>query len=287
MDSTLNPFNPIKNGQLFSWVEAAREGGYNGDATRLALQDGKVKTIYKDSQEQESTLSDGDDLQLEESISSINNSLEEVKDILQVLKSVIIAVTKLGYTGAKRGLVAAQYHKPSGLSYGGGAHNDNTWESSIFAVQHAISTFAAFDVKDTTTTNSKTILIDVHTGLGKYGEYTILNKSTGSEFTSKLNSLLKRESNDASVSSGYDQSVGFISGDVLCPLPNCRGLVQEFGTRPGVAVAVALIMENMGYNTGRRYNHLTSFAFNPTRLSWRRKALRGGMEMIHAILEGF
>ena len=236
------------------------------------MQDEKVKAIYKDSKEQESTSYDADELQLEESISSINNSLEEVKDILQVLKSVIIAVTTLGYTGAKRGLVAAQYHKPSGLSYGGGAHNGNTWESSIFAVQHAITSFAGFDV---TETNSKTILIDVHTGLGKYGEYTILNKSTGSGFTSKLNSLLKRESNDASVSSGYDKSVGFIAGDVLCPLPNCYGLVQEFGTRPGVAVAVALIME------------LTSFAFNPMRLSWRRKALRGGMDMIHAVLEGF
>ena len=251
MDSTLNPFSPI--------------------------------TYYKDSQEEESTLSD--DLQLEESISSINNSLEEVKYVLQVVRAVTIAVTKLGYTGAKRGLVAAQYHKPSGLSYGGGAHNDNTWESSIFAVQHAITSFAGFDITDNS--NSKTILIDVHTGLGKYGEYSILNKSTGSEFTSKLNSLLKRESNDASVSKGYDQSVGFIAGDVLCPLPNCYGLVQEFGTRPGVAVAVALILENMGYNTGRRYNHLTSFAFNPMRLSWRRKALRGGMEMIHAVLEGF
>ena len=282
MDSTLNPFNPIKNDMLFSWVDAAREGGYNGDVTKLALQDEKVKTIYKDYQEKEST---SDDLQLEESISSINNSLEEVKDVVQVLGSVVSAVAKLGYTGAKRGLVAAQYHKPSGLSYGGGAHNDNTWESSIFAVQHAITSFAGFDVTDTA--NSKTILIDVHTGLGKYGEYSILNKNSGSKFISKLNSLLKRESNDASVSSGYDQSVGFIAGDVLYPLPNCHGLVQEFGTRPGVAVAVALIMENMGYNTGRRYNHLTSWAFNPMRLSWRRKALRGGMDMIHAILEGF
>lgn len=285
MDSTLNPFNPIKNDKLFSWVDAAREGGYNGDASKLAMQDEKVKATYhKDSQEQEST-SDDDDLQLEGSISSINNSLEEVKDVVQVLKSVISAVSTLGYTGAKRGLVAAQYHKPSGLSYGGGAHNGNTWESSLFAVQHAITTFAGFDITDNS--NRKTILIDVHTGLGKYGEYSILNKNTGSEFISKLNSLLKRESNDASVSSGYDQSVGFIAGDVLCSLPNCYGLVQEFGTRPGVAVAVALIMENMGYNTGRRYNHFTSWAFNPMRLSWRRKTLRGGMEMIHAILEGF
>jgi len=172
MDSTLNPFNPVKNDKLFSWVDAAREGGYNGDVTKLALQDEKVKaTYYKDSQEEkESTLSNGDELQLEESISSINNSLEEVKDVLQVLKSVSSAVSILGYTGAKRGLVAAQYHKPSGLSYGGGAHNGNTWESSIFAVQHAIKTFAGFDVTDTT--NSKTILIDVHTGQVWRVQYT-------------------------------------------------------------------------------------------------------------------
>ena len=60
-------------------------------------------------------------------------------------------------------------------------------------------------------------------------------------------------------------------------------VTQEFGTRPSVGVAVALILENKGYHTvGRKYGHLTSWAFYPQRLSWRKKALRGGMDMLHA-----
>ena len=300
--STLNPFKPIdENGKVFSWVDAAREGGFVGDISKLQLQDEKVKnTIYHgDSNERELDANNDDILFNEPTSSIINTWFEEMKDILKVLQSVILAVYKLGYVRAKRGLVAAQYHKPSGLSYGGGAHNNNTWENSIFAVQHAINQFAGFRF-DSLSVNDRAIWVDVHTGLGEYGKYSVLTKR-GNDNTpswiSKFNSLLERKqmgygkSKDASVNAGYDQTKGFIYDDILCPPPNCNGFAQEFGTRPGIAVAVSLIVENMGYHNSvvagrsRKYSHLTSWAFYPQRLSWRRETLRGGMQMIHTILD--
>ena len=306
MDSTLNPFKPIDdNGKVFSWVDAAREGGFDGDTSKMKLQDEKIKnTFYEEESNERELDANNNDLLFNESTSSIINTwFKEMKDILKVSQSVIVAVFKLGYESAKRGLVAAQYHKPSGLSYGGGAHNNNTWENSIFAVQHAINQFAGFRFDSSSVNdNDRTIWVDVHTGLGGYGKYSVLTKRSSDDnipsWTSKFNSLLERKqmgygkSKDASVNAGYDQTKGFIVDDILCSPPNCHGFAQEFGTRPGIAVAVSLIVENMGYHnsvvSGRsrgKYSHLTSWAFYPQRLSWRRETLRGGMQMIHTVLD--
>ena len=113
-----------------------------------------------------------------------------------------------------------------------------------------------------------------------------------SEFASLLegNGMGYGRSGDSGVSSGYDRTMGFINDKILCPSPFCMGITQEFGTRPGIGVAVALIMENAGHHSpassGRRRacaDYLT-WAFYPHRNSWRRKTMRGGIEMLHAIL---
>lgn len=306
MDSTLKPFNPVdENGKLFSWVEAARKGGFEGDLTKLHQQDEKVKNTIYGGGNDDSNQHYASDL-LKEPNNAINSWLDEKKGVLQAIRTVITALATMGYTNAKRGLVAAQYHKPSGLSYGGGAHNNNAWENSIFAVQHAINEFAGFQFQFSTrsvaSSNNKALWIDVHTGLGKYGDYSVLTKGDSrcnneeactwiTEFTTLLegSQMGYGQSGDAGVSAGYDETYGFITDDILCPSPHCFAITQEFGTRPGVGVAVALIMENKGHNSvggiRKYYGHLTSWAFNPQRLSWRRKALRGGMDMLHASLE--
>ena len=93
----------------------------------------------------------------------------------------------------------------------------------------------------------------------------------------------KQASNGKAVSAGYEQTVGFVNGDLLCSAPSCYSITQEFGTRPGPAVVLALILENKGYNWGsHEFAYLTSNAFQPQRLSWRRTTLRGGMETLHA-----
>lgn len=299
MDSTLNPFETVnENGKLFSWVDAAKEGGFEGDVTKLSKQDKKAKSTIYESKHSLPQHSSSDILK--EQTYGINEWLNEKKNILQVTKIAIAAIGSLGFTNAKRGLVASQYHKPPGLAYGGGAHSENMWENSIFAVQHAITEFAGLRFDSTFST---TVWIDVHTGLGKYGDYSILTKGgpssdTASEYSEeyawrfKFRLLLEKsqmglgKSSEKSVSEGYDEAKGFITDSVLCPDPYCYSMTQEFGTRPGVGVAVALILENKGHHAvGRKYSHLTSWAFYPQRLSWRRKALRGGMELLHAGIE--
>jgi hypothetical protein len=121
--------------------------------------------------------------------------------------------------------------------------------------------------------------------------------SHNNSWMSKLTALLERQhmgygqsSNSDSVSAGYDQTQGFITDSILCPPPYCNGITQEFGTRPSIGVIVALVLENMGYHTaGERgsahYGHFLTWAFNPQRLTWRRKTLRGGMEMLHTALQ--
>ena len=54
MDALLNPFGSTTTGESFSWVDAARDGGYDGDVSRLARRDdemakeeGKMKSMMQ------------------------------------------------------------------------------------------------------------------------------------------------------------------------------------------------------------------------------------------------
>ncbi|KAL9182926.1 hypothetical protein ACHAXT_004205 [Thalassiosira profunda] len=294
-DWTLNPFVPInEEGELFSWADAARRGGFEGDTTRLERRDEEVAKAASggDNGAKKNALA-----LLDERPNEVVAWLEEKKTILMVTASVLYQIAVQGFVNGKRMLVSPQYHKPSGISYGG-----FKLENSILAVQHAINEFAAFDAE-----KDRVLWIDVHTGLGRFGDYTTLMKGNwgkgmsdeGSRdsdakhawiatFQSRLAAagMGQGASYDPGVSAGYDASIGFVTDAVLCPPPMCLGLNQEFGTRPGAAMAVALIVENSGFNSPpRRYGALTSWAFYPKRLSWRRKTLRGGMEMLRAALD--
>ncbi len=232
----------------------------------------------------------GNDLPEQSSYNTINAFMKEIGAIASVIGSIVKIITSKGYTNAKRTVVTAQYHKKAGVFYGG----NGRWENSIVAVQHAINEFAGFGLSSgNADAQSKVFWIDVHTGLGKYGSYTLIEKEIPDNnlWTSQLNTLItsleeKQASSSKAVSSGYEKTIGFINGDVLCPSPTCFSVTQEFGTRPGVAVILGLILENKGFNEGKReFAYLTSNAFQPQRLSWRRTTLRGGNEMLLAALK--
>jgi hypothetical protein len=91
------------------------------------------------------------------------------------------------------------------------------------------------------------------------------------------------------VSSGYDQTMGFINDEIFFPSLLCMGIMQEFGTRTRRCRGVdngecgTLFPRVIGEEEGlRRY---LTWAFYPHRNSWRRKALREGIKMLHAILK--
>ena len=74
----------------------------------------------------------------------------------------------------------------------------------------------------------------------------------------------------------YNPLISFKS--IFDTLPSTR--------KTGVGVAIALALENKWYNSReRKYGHLTSWAFNPRRLSWRTSALRGGIGLLNAAVD--
>jgi hypothetical protein len=49
---------------------------------------------------------------------------------------------------------------------------------------------------------------------------------------------------------------------------------------------MAMVLENKRSNVGKRdFAFATSWAFNPPRLSWRRQALAGGIDALHAVVD--
>jgi hypothetical protein len=233
----------------------------------------------------------GNDLPEQSSYDTIHTFVKELGSIASVIGSIVKIIITKGYTNAKRSIVSAQYHNKNGVFFGGTTRREN----SDVAVQHAIDKFAGFSLSyGNTDVKSKVFWIDVHTGLGKYGSYTLIEKEIPDKtmsWRSQLNTLITsleetQASSSKAVSSGYEQTVGFINGEVLCPSPSCFAVSQEFGTRPGVAVILGLILENKGFHGGKReFAYLTSNAFQPQRLSWRRTTLRGGTEMLLAALK--
>ncbi len=301
IDAAINPFIPWEAAGLFSWVKAAIDAGYEGNITRLQLRDDEVKRHTEGGKNffrkpfYDTSLRD---FSFFEDVCSLLRRKWMLADI--VLK-VIYTVFTMGYTNGKRALVAAQYLKQSGIGYGGGAHEHhmNSWENSILALRHAINEFAGFQLEKNGG-EQKVFWIDVHTGLGKYGNFKAMGfdfeaarDSTKEEnWRSKLADLLRHshlelgESSDDGVSEGYDVTKGFVNDFVLCPPPNCFSITQEFGTRPGVVVAFALILENKSHQIGsREFGSFSSWAFYPQRLSWRRETLRSGMKMLSSVLK--
>lgn len=290
LDSVLNPFVPVDKNGLFSWVNAARSGGYTGEVSRLQQRDEEVREAAS-SEPLISSKTNNVSLYIEQLFDCWSQQAEIAQSALRLIRTMVT----VGYTRTKRAFVSSQYLKQSGSQYGGGAHqyHNDEWEYSIYALKHAINKFADFNA------NNKVFWLDVHTGLGTYGEFSML--STGSKLTdesspksepawikritARLNDSFATQNSSKDVSTGYDQTRGFVNGPVLCPLPNCFAKTQEFGTRPGVFVGMAMVLENKGYNTGKYdFAFSTSWAFNPYRLSWRRNSLKGGIEMLHVAL---
>ncbi|KAL7488896.1 hypothetical protein ACHAW6_014492 [Cyclotella cf. meneghiniana] len=297
LDSILNPFLPVRNGELFSWVRAAGMGGFDGDMTRLKKRDEEVRNTPGERRVVSRQYFMPD---LDMPVNYVNDWIAQNLEILKSIPRLTTALLRVGYDGLKRAFVTSQYLKPCGSQYGGGAHeyHINDWENSIYALQHAIEHFAGFF---TSSPQRKVFWIDVHTGLGKYGEYSMLSsgRPTNPEagvnasepewvrkLATQLNDALSTDkSGNDGVSKGYEETRGFVNGRELCPLPHCYSVTQEFGTRPGVFVGMCMVVENKGYQAGQReFAFTTSWAFNPRRLSWRRSTLRGGIDLLHAAL---
>ena len=91
MDSMLNPFETVidASGKLFSWADAAREGGFDGDATKLKRQDEKVQNTFYEIEED---LNSSAHHSLGMQGNAIHSWLYEKKRALRVTMNVVAAI---------------------------------------------------------------------------------------------------------------------------------------------------------------------------------------------------
>lgn len=202
----------------------------------------------------------------------------------------ILALLRHGQPRLKRAMVLGQYHNATDVFYGG----DRLQASLV-----ALGTWMDEHVTVKKEWDSEVLtIVDVHTGLGKKGEDTILYgdidnaKSVvcqwfpGSECKSEQ---------AGSVSAGYEGVQGFVMGWLLARLlgqpvesnlsPHLA-IAQEFGTLPSVLVGNSLVLENAGRQVGLEWgNRTTRRTFYPADAEWRAKVLENGLRLLDQAIE--
>ena len=187
-------------------------------------------------------------------------------------------VLQHGLAKLKTALVTGQYHKPSGLTYGG-THLEASNQKLYDFCKQFIATLAPL---------GKTTWVNVHTGLGRYGKDTILLQSGAPATLRRAVANVFNESLIPGATGGDDvhQGYHFMKGgteDLMRPLfgsPDDWNVVQEFGTHSSITVGRALILENMFHNHFRKPSQLLRDAFYPGTPKWRSSILVRGLRVL-------
>ncbi|MBY0513910.1 MAG: DUF2817 domain-containing protein [Gemmataceae bacterium] len=194
------------------------------------------------------------------------------------------AIARQGLANLKQAIAGGQYEFPRGIFFGGRGP----------ATSHAIlSEHFPHWLADT----SRGALLDFHSGLGRWGRYTLLVdaphtvaqlKRASRWFGRGVLELCKPEG------TAYASRGGF---DLWCPAQaGGRDLVSfcaEIGTFWTVRVLGAIRAENMAQHWGRPDDPATRRAkadlmhvFCPESAGWRRRAVEGGLRLIHQAAAG-
>ena len=198
------------------------------------------------------------------------------------------AIRRHGIPTLKAAMVGGQYYKPQGIFYGG-----NKREASITILEDWLDQFLeANDVYQEQTVT----WVDVHTGLGKAGEDTILaeldDDAEKQDFSQEIPKWFPdshdpaNSANAQEVNAGYEEVRGCVATYFCRKFRHGFCFVLEFGTAPNVAVAHALVLENAAHHylpedqalswaqqTSRR-------AFYTPTATWRASILRRGMAVL-------
>ncbi len=187
-----------------------------------------------------------------------------------------IKIIRHGYTSLKQAVTGGQYEYPRGLFYGGAQLEKGPRDYLSWLAEHLGHTQRVF-------------AIDIHTGLGRNGEDTLLVEA---DKTDPLYGALHTTFGDRVAPWDPDQSVAYaISGGYLTALSrvlaqaHVESLTQEFGTFPPLRVLHALREENRCHHYGKpdlsgvgKQRLLKTFYPQDDR--WRRRILTRG----HALL---
>jgi len=217
-------------------------------------------------------------------------------------------IARYGMLALKTALVGATYTQPQGIFYGG-----NELQASHVVLRDFVSKrFADMPA-------SHVGWIDVHTGLGPCGVDCLLGNDQDRH---ELEEICPREEgvtdgfqglpvkspdeivalrcerspdvgrNEVSQSAGYEFTVGILSTEWVNSFfkpdtGNTLTLTQEFGTKPGLLVARAMMLENAGYHYDRAkheyWRTFTRDAFYVRTDDWKRRVLSRGLDVIQKV----
>jgi len=185
--------------------------------------------------------------------------------------------------GAKRALVAAQYHKPDGVQYGGKEKSQSHRNVEEYLKEN-------LDLPNV----KAMFLLDEHTGLGPYGVDTLLI-GPGKRGDIDVHKIFKVESSGAGkiesletgsgpVTAGYDLTIG-TTGCYQNMFPNAVQsftLTQEFGTVPMPIVGAIMTVDNLNWLNDvdlKTKTNISAFAFRLKGTPWEKEIIRRGKEV--------
>jgi hypothetical protein len=188
-----------------------------------------------------------------------------------------LLIMRYGMTALKQAVAEGQYEFPRGLFFGGNRFQSGPaqWRSFL---QRALP-----DVE-------RVISIDVHTGVGKYGEFLLLADAQHLEhmrgiFGDRVSPLEPDRGPAYRVRGGLQN---LIFG--VFPRADVSFVGQEFGTYSPVKVTHALREENRWHHFGNgdvrhRTKRRLKEVFCPDDPAWRRNVLAHGAQLIQRALE--
>jgi predicted deacylase len=188
----------------------------------------------------------------------------------------LMAQIGLGERAIKQSIAAGQYRYPKGLFYGGDGLEPE-----------AVDYIAWF--KDTSLVNTdKLMVIDLHTGLGGFGEQSIFLRSESisrEDLSTQLGIQIAPDKKESKVM-GYDHGGGssgvyrqlFTGEELIC-------LTVEYGTYSGRRLLYALRAENQLYHYGNNLQdhwakQKIKEAFSPKHNSWCNQVVSQGLALI-------
>jgi hypothetical protein len=202
--------------------------------------------------------------------SFLNPSSGPASDLFYV--RAVSLIFRHGMSALKQAVVGGQYEYPKGLFFGGKA------------LEQEPQLFLGY-IRERLAAAEQTIAIDVHTGLGKYAEDTLV---VAPEDLTRLRTAFGARITSAEPDEGPAYRIEGGLESMLCPLFD-RGsatfIRQEFGTYSGPRVLHALREENRWHHYGagtldHPAKHVLKQIFSPQDEAWRASVLRRGHELL-------
>jgi hypothetical protein len=188
----------------------------------------------------------------------------------------LLATVNLGTSAIRQAVASGQYRFPKGIFYGGNGLEPEAKLYSEWLTDHLRGVQELF-------------VIDVHTGLGDYGQQTLFLRSptvSAEDMADELQVPIASDAIEAGVM-GYAHRGGHSSVyPQVLPAARTVYLTQEFGTYSGPRLLRALRAENQHHHFGDgRLGHWSKQQlkkmFYPEDLKWRRQVVTQGCDLVH------